>query len=206
MEYQKGNERFLQMISGEAFSEELANDLLKGVDLNTPICDLNGYTTTYLYEAVSENNLPAASFLLKHGADPNLYIPELVCDCPLWELQYLDNDQDWKTRYEISKLFFQYGANPNIKCDGESLYDSVVFEVYNEPPSDESAWKNLLHFYKLLVVFGGGADDGEYGKPRLTDVNPGKVDEYSIGFIRHEDGYHIIRKLVNGEGKVIGDL
>ena len=131
-EYPTGNTTILQMIKGGTFDEALAESLLRDADLNAPICDLSGYSTTYLYEAVSSNSLPAVSFLLRHGADHNLNIPELICDCALWELQYLDDGQDWQTRYAISKLFFRFGADPNIKCDGESLYDYIVYKVYND--------------------------------------------------------------------------
>ena len=107
-EYPPGNKTILQMIDSGTFDAALAEALLNGADLNAPICDLSGYSTTYLYEAVSNNNLQAVAFLLEHGADPNLNIPELIGDCALWQLQFLDNGQDWQTRHEISKLFFQY--------------------------------------------------------------------------------------------------
>ena len=190
-EYPTGNLAVLQMIQNHTFDDTMADVLLKESNLNSPIINLYGYSSTYLYEAVSENNLPAVSFLLKHGADPNLNNPELICDCALWELQYLNYDQDWKTRYETSKLFFKYGANPNITLDMVSLYDYIVFKVYNDLPSDIDDRENLLHLYKLLIVFGGGADDEEHGKPHLTNVDPNKVDEYSIEFMMHKDGYHI---------------
>ncbi len=204
--YPTGNKTVLQMIDSGTFEAALAEVLLNGVDLNAPICDLSGYSTTYLYEAVSNNNLQAVAFLLEHSADPNLNIPELIGDCALWQLQFLDIGQDWQTRYEISKLFFQYGANPNIKCDGESLYDDVVYEVYNELPSDDGWRENLLHFYKLLVVFGGGTEEGAYGKPCLKNVDSSKVDEYGIRFSRHADGYHISGFLVDGNEKIVGEL
>ena len=171
-----------------------------------PICDLNDYSTTYLHEAVCANNLPAVKYLLERGADPNLYNPELICDCALWDLQYLYPDQDLETRYEISKLFFKYGANPNIKCEGETLYDYVVYIIYNDPPDDDNEWENLRNLYKLLVLYGGGSETGVYGKPHLKDVDPNKADEYSIMLMRHEDGYHIVGKLIDDGGNVVGDL
>ena len=204
--YPAGNATVLGMIESGRFDSGLADDFLYGVDINAPICDLHGYSTTYLYVAVSKNNLPAVKYFLEHGADPNLYIPELISDCALWDLQYLDIGQNWETRYEISKLFFQYGANPNIKCDGETLYDYVLFKVYNDTPRDDDDWENLRHFYKLLVLYGGGEDTGEYPKPRLEDIDPKNADEYDVILMQHEDGYHIIGKMVDDDGNVVGDL
>jgi len=205
-EFPTGDKTVLQMIESGTFDAVLAETLLSGVDLNAPICDLSGYSTTYLRKAVDYNDLPAVAFLLAHGADPNLHLPELFDDCALFQLQFLYPEHDPQTRYEISKLFFRYGADPNIKIDGDYLYDDVVFDVYNEPPSDDDAWEYLLRFYKLLVVFGGGSEDGIYGKPRLKNVDPSKVDEYGIRFSRHEDGYHICGFLVDANENVIGEL
>ncbi len=194
------------MIDGGTFDAALAEALLNGADLNAPICDLSGYSTTYLYGAVSNNNLQAVAFLLEHGADPNLNIPELIGDCALWQLQYLDARQDWQTRYEICKLFFQHGADPNIKYDGETLYDYIVFKIYNDTATDENDWENILHLYKLLVIYGGGSEDGAYGKPALKSIDLNKADEYEVRFSKHEDGYHITGVLVDGDGKNVGKL
>ena len=205
-EYPEGNPDVLKMIESGGFNESLAEKLLSGVDLNSPVCDLSGNSTTYLYEDVVENNLPAVSYLLEHGADPNLYDPNLVNDCALWELQFLEEGQDWRTRYEICKLFFGHRADPNIKCDGESLYDDVTFEVYNDLPSNAAWRETLLNLYKLLVIYGGGSKDGAYGKPDLPGIDPSKADEYEIRFSRHEDGYHLQGFLVDGNGKTVGEL
>lgn len=132
-----------------------AKEIMAETDLNKPINVPSGRSyrsTTYLYEAVIYNNLAAVSFLLDNGADPNLNDPDLDGDCALWELQFIDTDQDWQTRYEISKLFFQHGGNPNTICYGETFYDYILFKVYNDDPNDENDWENLLHLYKLLVL------------------------------------------------------
>ena len=205
-EYPTGNAEILQMIAGGSFDEILAEKLLLGTDLNAPICDLSGNSTTYLYEAESENNLPAVAFLLAHGADPNLNDPDLICDCALWDLQYLDEGQDWETRYEIAKLFFQYGADPNLESDGESLYDYVLFKVYNDDFDNINDYENICHLYKLLVIFGGGRKDGVYRKPDLKNVDPNKVDSYDVIFLPHEDGYHICGFLVDDEENTLGRL
>ncbi len=205
-EYPVGNKQILKSFDDGSFDEKYALQVLNNVDLNEPICDLNGYSTTYLYEAVSANNLPAVSFLLEHGADPNLDKPELICDCPLWQLQYIEDDQDWKTRYEIAKLFFRYGADPNLESEGETLYDYIVFKVYNDTPRNDNDWENLRHFYKLLVAYGGGGGDGHYPKPQLTGVNPDRIDDYDIELSWHDDHYHIIGNLVDKEGNDVGRL
>ncbi len=205
-EYPNGNEVVLKMIMDGDFDECLARALLKGVDLNAPICDLNGYTTSYLYEAVEENNLKAVSFFLENGANPNMINQDYLSSCALWDLQYIDNNHDWKTRYEIAKLFFQYGANPNLIRERESLYDYVVYKVYNDIPENDNDWENLIHFYKLLIIYGGGNDKSHYGKPILYNIDQNKVDEYDVVLSRHGDNYHIVGKLIDRNGNVVGEL
>ncbi len=202
-EYPIGNLEIIEMINSGGFNEIRAKEILAGTDLNQPINAPSGssyHSTTYLYEAVICNNLPAVSFLLDNGADPNLNDPDLIGDCALWELQYIDTDQDWKTRYEISKLFFQHGGNPSLIRDGETLYDYVLFKVYNDDPNDENDWENLLHLYKLLVLYGGGSNEPERKKPEFKEeINLSKVDEYDVELHVCEDGYHIAGTLVDGE-------
>ena len=129
-EFPTGDKTVLQMIESGTFDAVLAETLLSGVDLNAPICDLSGYSTTYLRKAVDYNDLPAVAFLLAHGADPNLHLPELFDDCALFQLQFLYPEHDPQTRYEISKLFFRYGADPNIKIDGDYLYMTTLFSTF----------------------------------------------------------------------------
>ncbi len=210
-EYPAGNPEFLEMIRSGKFDAQRANEIMAGTDYNQPVAEssTSTTTTTYLYEAMSENNLSAVAYLLDNGADPNYCNPDLICDCALWDLQYLDVGQDWQTRYEIAKLFFEHGANPNLKCDGETFYDYVLFKVYNDDPNDDNDWENLLHLYKLLILYGGGGEESQHycGRPELTeDINLSKVDEYDVRLHICEDGYHIAGRLVDGEENEVGIL
>ena len=164
-----------------------------------------GASDACLYEAVTENDLESIQFLLESGVDPNAYNPDTDWDCPLWDLQYApDDESDCETRYEIAKLFFKYGANPNIMLEGETLFEHVTYKAYNEY---EPGWqfRYLLQFYKLLVLYGGGGHS--YAKPEFSEpLNHERADEYTIVFRRCEDGYHIEGHLLNPEGKEIGVL
>ena len=207
--YPPGDPEILRMIESGHFDSKFAEEHLHGVDLNAPICNLCSrleYSATYLCEAVTENNLAAVAYLLDHGADPNLYNPDLDEGCALWDLQYLDVGQDWKTRYEIGKLFFRYGADPNLEVDGETFYHYVLFKVYNDDPRDENDWQNLLHLYLLLVLYGGGNDGTENEDPQLKNIDRSKIDEYEIRIVQHEDGYHLFGELIDAEGNVLMKL
>ncbi len=209
-EYPTGNPEFLEMINSGSFNEQRAMEIMARIDLNQPINIPSGVSdtsTTYLYEAVAANNLSAVAFLLDNGANPNLNDPELIGSCALWELQYIDSNQDWKTRYEIGKLFFLHGANPNLRCDGETFYDYILFKVYNDTPNDENDWRNLLQLYKLLVLYGGGGKALGRERPELKeDIDLRKIDEYEVQLHVCDDGYHIAGTLVDGEGNEVGIL
>ena len=133
--YIKGNIDLLTMIESKAFDQAKALHIIEDIsDLNQPILNLDGYSTTYLFEAQESNNVEAVRFLLEHGADPNLDIPELLNDCPLHDLHFLWQEmEDYvQQRLEIAKLFFEFGADPNLPYDGETLYDHVRWEVFND--------------------------------------------------------------------------
>lgn len=205
-EYKKGNLTILKMINDNSFDETVADELLCGVELNEPIYDEHDFSTTYLYEAVVANNLQAVKYLFEHGADPNFYNPSITCDCPLWELQYIDEGKNVKERYEIEKLFFKYGAIPNLICENEGLYDYVLFKVYNDDPVCEDDWINLLQFYLLLVLYGGGDLEHGYAKPKIDNVDVDRVDDYHIELYRCDDGYHIGGRLIDKDGTILAEL
>lgn len=207
-EYPDGNLELLKMISSGEFNAQKAKEITAGIDFNQPIINpLDGYSTTYLFEAVCANNLAATAFLLENGADPNLNMPDLSGDCALEQLRYLDNGQDWETRYAISKLFFEHGANPNLKLERETLYDDILYEVYGQDPNDENDWENLLHLYKLIVIYGGGGKALGLERPQfLTGIDMSKVDEYEVRLHLCEDGYHIAGRLVDGDENEVAIL
>lgn len=107
-EYPQGNTEFLMQIKQRPFNTTRAAELLPEIgDVNTPILDDAGYSTTYLHEAESENNLEAVRLLLEQGADPNYCNDNLTRFCALFDLQFCaDDERDNPVRYEIAKLFF----------------------------------------------------------------------------------------------------
>ena len=209
--YKKGNETVLEMIRQARFDESTADACLSGVDLNEPICveysvsaGKFDVSTTYLVEAVQANNLPAVRYLLAHGADPNYNNPALDEACPLWELQYLwEEDQSVEDRFEIEKLFFKHGADPNIVCDRESLYEYIGFKVFEDDPVSEADWENLLRFYMLLVIYGGGAGRPGYKKPAI-DVD--RIDDYRIELFKNSKGRFAGGYIVDRDGTVLAAL
>lgn len=206
MNTKKGNPVILKMIVDGSFDSDLADDLLSGTNLDDLIYNENGYTTTYLNEAVMSANLPAVRYLFEHGADPN-YCNDEECVWPLSELQTNYSNNDVSDQYEIEKLFFKYGADPNLLIEGlETVYDSVVFQVYNDSPSNAADRENLRQFYKLLVLYGGGNSPSGYGKPSLEGVDISKMDDYRVQLYQCEDGYHIMGFLVDKEGNKIAEL
>ena len=179
---------------------------LKNVDLNQPILNERSMSTTYLYEAVRENNLTAVRVLLNNGADPNYVNNNLTHDCVLWDLQYCDMENDDPgIRFQIAKEFFRHGADPNIvpEAGEESLYDYVTFKVFNDSPGYD--WDYLLDFYLLLIAYGGGGLG--YPKPEfIKEIDKDKIDNYRLAFERCDDGYHIAGYILSPDGEKIGRL
>ena len=207
--YEKGNEELLTMFKSKSIDREAAEQIVAGIaDLNRPILDLDGHSTTYLYEAETYNNIDAVRFLLEHGADPNLCMLDLVNDCPLYDLHFLweEMEDDAKSRLDIAKLFFEYGADPDLWYEYETLYDHVVWEVFNDwlTPHD---WSYISRFFLILIAYGGGNGKSYYKKANLSEpIDRSRIDEYELKLFKCEDGYHLEGHLFNPEGMDIGTV
>lgn len=197
----------LALMEQKPFDEQRASCLLEGIkdiDQTIPAADIADlmYDTTLLIEAVDSCNPDAVRFLFEHGADPN-YINEDY-DCPLSDLQFgYDDPEDDQDRYKTAKLFLEYGADPNLMVEGETVFDAVTYSVYDD--FGELDFPYLVEFYKLLVLYGGGGFG--YEKPELSEpVDLNRADEYKVRFRFLEDGHHIEGHLLDPDGKDIGLL
>lgn len=198
----QGNIEFLSMIADKYFDRVAAERLLLEIpDIDQLVLDLNGYSTTYLFEAQTFNNVEAVRFLLEHGADPNLCHDS---DCALDDLHFgcIETPEEAPKRLEIAKLFFEFGGDPNIRVDGETLYDHVIWEVfYDDIPHDR---EYLYSFFKLLLAYGGGGGKSNSPKPQFTEViDRDRIAEYTLKFVPREDGY-VVGHLINPDGIDIG--
>lgn len=205
-EYVQGNMELLTMIRSKSFDRATAERVMSQItDLNDPVLDLDGYETTYLFEAESYNNIEAVRFLLENGADPNLDIPDLINSCALVDLHFLweEMGEEADIRLKIAKLFFDFGADPNLWYDGETLYDHVLWEIFTgDIPHD---WEYLKRFFLLLVAYGGGEGKSNNYKPMLTEpIDKERIWEYDFKMVQCEDGYHLEGHIINPDGRDIG--
>lgn len=201
--YRQGNKGLLTMIAGEVFDRERATQILKEIpDLNEPILDLGGYPSTYLFEAQSCNHVEAVKFLLEKGADPNYCNLQLgYCCCALDDLHFLweEMSDQVEERLEIARLFFEYGGDPNLYIELESLYDHVRWEVFNEDVPHDRAY--LHRFFLLLLAYGGGKN-----RQFSQAIDRSRIDEYRLKLFLCEDGYHLEGHLFDPGGNDIGTV
>lgn len=207
--YEPGNILLLTMLESGTFDREAAEGILEAVsDLDRPILEPDGNPSTYLFIAQRHNNIEAVRFLLAHGADPNLLLPELFDECALFDLHFTWDTaaEDLPKRLEIAKLFFEYGADPNLLCDcPETLYDYVLWEVFNDDTPHD--WEYICSFFKILIAYGGGGGESHYGKPKLTQaIDKSRIDEYELKLYLCEDGYHLEGHLFDPDGVDIGTV
>ena len=205
--YEKGNAELLLMFKSKTFDRAIASSIIAGIpDINQPILDLYGYSTTYLFEAETYNNVEAVRFLLENGANPNIDVPDLLNNCPLTDLHFLweEMGDEVEQRLEIAKLFFEFGADPNLLYDVETLYDHVEWEVfYQDVPHDI---KYLKRFFLILLAYGGGQTSLSNG-PRLTEkIDKTQIDQYDFKLLECEDGYHLEGHIFNPDGVDIGTV
>ena len=203
--YENGNVELLSMLKSKTFDRAIASRIIAGIsDLNKPILNLTGHATTYLFEAETYNNVDAVRFLLENGADPNLDIPDLINDCPLTDLHFLwqEMGDEMEQRLEIVKLFFTFGADPNLLYDGESLYDHVEWEMfYQDVPHD---LEYLKRFFLILLAYGGGKTSSSDGTKLTEEIDKTQLDQYDFKLFPCEDGYHLEGHIFNPDGVDIG--
>ena len=202
-----GNVELLTMFRSKSFDRVHAARIIQTIpDLNQPILDLNGYSSTYLFEAQTYNNVDAVRFLLENGSDPNLCNMDLLSWCALYDLHFLwlEMEEEADQRLEIAKLFLAFGGDPNLLIEGETLYDHVFWEVYNikNVPHDE---EYLFRFFILLLAYGGGGGKSTFKKPNLTEpIDISRINEYTVSFSLCADSHYIEGHLHNPMGIDIG--
>jgi len=190
----------LSLVKKHPFDRRRATFLIKEIDNpHRLVPDKDGHLTTFLYEAQDNNNRDAVRFLFENGADPN----EMTdWGYTLWDLQFpAIEDEDNQGRYEIAKIFFEYGADPNLAEDAETLYEYVRYKVFNEMSSRN--WEVYLRFFKLLVAYDdSGKNHDEFSEP----IDKARIDDYTIAFYLCEDGYHTEARVIAPDGRDIGRL
>ena len=206
-QYPHGDRGLLEMFKSKTFDRKEASEILERIsDINQPILDADGYSSTYLFEAETCNNVEAVRFLLENGADPNYCNRDLLNSCALYDLHFLWEEMadEAAQRLEIAKLFFTFGADPNLWVDGEILYDHVAWEVsYGDIPHDRDYLCDLL---KLLVAYGGGGGNSNYPKPEFTEtIDIDRIDDYKIKLFTY-DRYHFDAHMIDPDGKDIGEI
>ncbi|MBP3371487.1 MAG: hypothetical protein J6L88_03075 [Clostridia bacterium] len=207
--YSVGNAELLKMFKCKTFDCSLARQIIENIpNLNKPILNLNGHSTTYLYEASENNNIEAVRLLLENGADPNLDFPNLINGSALYDLHFLweEMEDEVQQRLEIVRMFFEFGANPNLLSEGETLYDHILWEVFNDSITPHD-WEYLKKFFLILIAYGGGNEPSNYDLPNLTEpIDKNRISEYDFKLFLCEDGYHLEGHIIAPDGKDIGTV
>ena len=204
--YPPGNRELLTLLERKPFDRKAASLAIKDIaDINQPILDNSGHPTTYLFAAQSFNNVDGVRFLFENGADPNFNDDSLSDDCPLYDLHFLffEMENEAQERLEIVSLFFEYGADPNLIVDGETIYDHVIWEVFD--PDAVHGEEYLLSYFKRLLAYGGGGKPSSSRKPKFTEpIDTTRIDEYQIQFVKQPGSNHEVGHLLNPDGIDIG--
>lgn len=117
-------------------------------------------------------------------------------------------EEDAAQRLEIAKLFFEYGGDPDLWYETETLYDHVLWEVFMIELTPHRFYKEyFFRFFVLLIAYGGGQGKSNNMKPQLTEpIDKSRIDEYEFKLIKCEDGYHLEGHLFNPDGVDIGTI
>lgn len=94
--------------------------------------------------------------------------------------------------YEFIKFLLETVSTPFDVWDSpETIYDSVCYDVFNEPDYDFELNKKFL---QILVAYGGSHEKG-YVRPEVEEEidlrQLADLEKYTIEFELCEDGYHM---------------
>lgn len=200
--------QLLDMCKNIDFNISLLEEMIHNIDPNKELIEPS-YTkarTTLLSTATTYANIEMVRLLLKHGANPNHILYEdkiLEQENPFWDLQYNDfgeTEEENEVGLQMAQLMLEHGANPCIKISGEDLFSYVCFAVFNDFDRPE-LWEYRSRFFILLIAYGGKS---ESCRPQIIkEFDKKDMSQYSFLVIPHEDGYHLIGEIRDGNYELI---
>jgi len=158
--YRPTDENLLKICKNGCFDADEAWNLIRdGRDVSSLIV-VQGknekYLSTYLFEAVRENNFEAVDFLLCFGAKvdveggPN----------PMAELlKGPKNPKDNAAKLKIAKLLLDNGADVNTVVNGKTLFEAAEHKLYRETYNPENCY--MTDLLVILLAYGAGKTDKE---------------------------------------------
>ena len=88
-------------------------------------------------------------------------------------LLFIDNEY---IAADTMLLLLEHGGDPNLQVDGETIYQSVAFEIWYGSDEQEIRWRydSWVHLWMVLLAYGGKAKNTklfkEYGVPNTFDL------------------------------------
>jgi hypothetical protein len=198
--FPQGNLELLKLLGTCPFDRERAEALIKQLpDINDPIEDENGYSKTYLCEAVNSLNYDAVDLLLEYGANPNYNNSDVMDDCPLIELCGYRGKDNVPIQYRIAKLLLQRGADPNFFLEDETVFDFVQYEFFEQDNYGGNPFIN--DYMKLLIAYGGGYPYNSLPKI-YKPIDKERIDDYIVQIIRDDRGFFKEAYLLSPNGEI----
>ena len=161
-------------------------DLRQGDKYDVPVRRLGETVPGYEDSHVAE----ALEILLDFGLDPNKqYIEKFedghIRDC--WNIMHsLWTVGNGHQAADALSLLLAHGGNPNLKLDDLNLMDEatddVRFEINERDYMDDFAFDALMHYWFVLIGFGGKRFDGR------CPLDP--VHDFDLSMLRDHSNYY----------------
>ena len=114
------------------------------------------------------------SFLLQYGLDPNAIFEE---ENIMNNLKYLNTGF---VAADALVLLFEHGGNPNLVCDGCSIFEEIDFDVLFDASelSDYNRYAPLVHCWMVYLAFGATNPDGSLPVTVFRDFDIRKLKDH----------------------------
>lgn len=117
--------------------------------------DLSEHPQDTVLHSNSTDLYDVIKLLLEFGLDPNaIYETHSGQHNIMDQMQYIDNGY---CAPDTLALLLEHGGNPNLVIDGESIFESIDFDIWFGSVEQEIRWRYdiWVHMWMVLVAYGG---------------------------------------------------
>lgn len=145
--------------------------------------------STYIYDVIK--------LLLEFGLDPNaVYESHGSLNNIMAQLLHVDNEY---RAADTLALLLEHGGNPNLVVDGESIFESIDFEIWFGSVEQYIRWRYdaLVHIWMVAVAYGGEIT----GKSSMVKVfnEYGSGELFNLQKLRNHREYYYGLSIENNE-------
>jgi len=147
-----------------------------------PAAEIQDLNSTYLFEVIK--------FLLNYGLDPNLIIED---NNVMMSLCFVANEL---IAADTFAMLLEHGGNYNLACDGETIFQTLSFMVFNDAyeEADITKYRSAVHCWMVAIGYGARYEHKEIEVFRTNDTE----GYFDLNMLKNHRDYDFeLKKYIN---------